>query len=126
MRRPLALAALLVLTWSNVTALQCGAAALSPMPSDAAAGQRPHGSHGSAPSHAGAAEAQGHEHHGSTSHPASPDCVMMMACGVAIGASGIAPGDVDAEVRERASPPILVAPSTTDLSRDTPPPRPYA
>lgn len=137
MRRPLALLALAVMTWSNAAALQCPASTLGapgyahPAASHALAAEEhaghdssaAHTGHGSGAAHPAQDDAPGHEQHGRPSHPTEQDCGIMMACGTAIGAPA---AEADPTLPEsfdvlRASP--LPTPSTADLSRDTPPPR---
>ena len=122
MRRPLALLALTVMTWSNATALQCSASTLRAADSAHTESSHAHAGHGSM-AHPVQDDGAGHEHHGSTSHPAGQDCSVLMACGTAIGAPAAEAGPTLPETFAALEAPPLASPSTADLSLDPPPPR---
>lgn len=126
MRRPLALLALVVTTWSNAAALQCAVSAAPTGHAEAAAEKMAHSGHTHAPVSQEPERASEHGHGGPTSHPGTPDCGAIMACGAALGAT-MAHGDhAEPDGLERFGAGPADSPSTADLSQDPPPPRRHA
>ena len=129
MRRPFALFALVVTTWSGVAVPGC-AAALTPVAgSNTIAAPSGHQAHGAPASH-------DHGAHGRTSapraaqdtesgpHPSGvPDCGIAMACGTALGASLAAVERELPVARREIGLSAATAPTSADLTQDTPPPR---
>jgi hypothetical protein len=121
MRRPFALLALAAMAWSNATALPCVVSTIAPEPPVAAGAQHAHAGH--APSTPDGAQAPGHSHDGSRSHPGTSDCGVLMACGTALGTNAADAAHVLAAGLEPVAAAYVGAPSTADLTRDPPPPR---
>ncbi|MBM4184148.1 MAG: hypothetical protein FJ207_07945 [Gemmatimonadetes bacterium] len=123
MRRPLALLALAVLTWSNATVLRCAASTQDDLGSEAAAAQHAHHGPGQPPARPTSEDASDHHHEGPTSHPAGQDCGVLMACGTALSSPTAAPSPTLPETFDTMRALPLAAPSAVDLSLDPPPPR---
>jgi len=120
MRRPLALLALAVLTWSNATVLHCAAPGV---PADQRASEHhQHAGHGHTPAPSPDRQPPAHGH-GGTSHPVGQDCGVMMPCGAAIGTAMGEAGPTMATTLATLPPAPLGTPSAADVSLDPPPPR---
>ncbi|MEQ1855343.1 MAG: hypothetical protein ABL963_02680 [Longimicrobiales bacterium] len=126
MRRPLALLALVVMTWSNASTLQCAPASVPAGRADAAAEQTGHTGHTHAPETQERGEDSEHVHPGPTSHPGTPDCGVLMACGSALGATLTHADHTQPEASEKLEVAPGDSPSTADLALDPPPPRRHA
>jgi hypothetical protein len=135
-KRPLAAVALVVLTWSNATALQCAGLAVAPR-TDPTAPAQDHGSHAHAPASPDSGEAASHTHGGPAQqvghdgshggdhdgdHRGRTDCGVLMACGAALGAR-MGSDEARPEALQKIEAAPVSTPSTADLSRDPPPPR---
>ncbi len=122
MRRCLALLALAVTTWSNVTVLRCAHVIVDSRATETAAavGHHGHAGHGSDRQDVPPPD------DGPDSHPAGNDCGVVMACGTALGGQGAAAErGLPATVGEIANA-AVASPSAADLTRDPPPPRRHA
>lgn len=122
MRRPLALLALLVTTWSNAAVLRCSAMASVSEESQSSAGHHAHAGHGApTPDTSDDTDAAG-----ANNGPGSPhtqECGLVMACGTALNGTGATldhelPGPLGAILHAPAA-----APTTVDLTQEPPPPR---
>jgi hypothetical protein len=118
MRRPFALLALLVTTWSNGIAFPCWA---SP-PAESVAAEAPMHAH-----HASETGGTSEETDATDSRDAAPECGILMPCGAAVNTPAGSVTQRPLTLRLDDAPiAFLGEPSTADLTQDPPPPRRHA
>ncbi len=122
MRRPLALLALFVTTWSNAAVLRCSAMTPVSEESQASATHHAHAGH-AAPAPSTYGDKDDAAANGEPRSPHTQECGLVMACGTALNGAGATPhqelpGPLGAILHAPAA-----APTAVDLSQEPPPPR---